>query len=371
MAMKFSDNQDFIQMLKGKQAEILNMTSDGVQETQQFQRLLSLLKSARQKNEECDFKLILISKTDLANLVDDADVKVVSLFNNTTFLTNRKFVVDSTLSINNYDNSAFPVDNNEARRLFTSLSSNDMVVFLVTPDAIINYFIDEKDYGSGLFYSDISLKSYQEKKTIDKLVEVLEAYRIELRQLNTYQKFFVPKSQLRTLRIALGSSLTEQQFLKKYQQLLYNRPEDSFREDLRIFIKKNMRVIVRKESVLEDLDRLDIEMYDEAGRDLYFIEVKWIGDSIHADGNKMGVSYKPLPRIKYDAVVQVIGYIRQLLEQKENIKLGYLAVFDARKESLRDSGEGITVETLTENQKEYFSRFNKLKDFRVINENPR
>ena len=145
-----------------------------------------------------------------------------------------------------------------------------------------------------------------------------------------------------------------------------------------------MKVVVYREVMMEDLDRLDIELLDEKGKDLYFIEIKWVGDSIHADGNQFGTTYNA-NRINPSAVIQVVGYINQLLEEKQNIKIGYyikersfdnkkvgyLLVFDARKEDLVDTGDGVTESVVPEKLRKHYHRYKKLKDFRVININPR
>lgn len=369
---KFSSNQEFKRLLDEKKQDILQRTNDGVQETQQFQRLLSLLSECRRKNKETDFRLIIISKSDLLNLSEDAEVRAAELFRDTRFLTSGTVYVNSALSILNSNNDPFPADNNNARRYFASLSATkDWVIFHVAPNATVNYFIAGKDYENGVFYTLEAQNSYEERKTIDRLQEVLDEYRIYLTRQDAYLKFFVAKSALHALHKLTGSTEKRDVFLAEHKHLLQNKPESRFHEDIRNYIKQHMRVVVSREVVLEDLDRLDIEMTDESGRDLYFIEVKWVGESIGADGSKIGTEYKASPRIKPDAVRQVVGYIAELLKERQNIKIGYLVVFDARKDDLPDTGNGITEADVPEEFREYYPRFVKLKDFRVKNINPR
>lgn len=132
-----------------------------------------------------------------------------------------------------------------------------------------------------------------------------------------------------------------------------------------------MKIVVSREVMLENLDRLDIELTDEAGRDLYLIEIKWVGKSINANGNGYGVEYRATPRINPDAVRQVIGYIDELLKDHQNIKIGYLAVFDTRKDALPDTCEGLTDDVVAEDLRQHFARFKKIPDFKVRNINPR
>ena len=371
--MKFTDNPSFKRLLDEKKQDILQRTSDGVQETPQFQRLRSLLAENRRKNEERDFRLVLICRDDLSALCIDANDRAVELFKSSIFLTNRTVVIDANLNIVNSNNDPFPSDNNDARRYFASLSATDeaVVVFHIAPNATVNYFIDGKDYGDGVFYTLEAQNSYEQLKTIESLPEVLDDYRIALERQNTYLKFFVPKSGLRALHTLVSSDSDEAEFLRNHKHLLNNKPEELFREDIRNYIKEHMRIVVTREVTLEDLDRLDIELTDEVGKDLYFMEIKWVGESIGADGSKMGAKYDAHPRIKPDAVRQVVGYIDELLKEDQNIKLGYLVVFDARKEDLPDTGEGITEDDVPEELRKHLPRFVKLKDFRVKNINPR
>lgn len=370
---KFSNNPTFKQLLDEKKEDILQRANDGVQETNPFQRLISLLAECRRKNKETDFRLVIISKSDLSKLSSDAEVKTANLFKNNIFLTNRIVHVNSDLSIIESNNDQFPANNNDARRLFASLSetNGEWVVFHIAPNATINYFIDGKEYGPGVFYTLEEQNKYEQLRTIEHLQEVLDEYRISLTHQDRYLKFFVTKAGLRALHKLSQSAESQDAFVNSHKHMLNNKPEYLFQEDMRNYIVQHMRVVVSREVVLEDFDRLDIEMTDEGGRELYFIEVKWVGESINANGEQIGTEYKASPRIKPDAVRQVVGYIAELLKERKNIKIGYLAVFDARKDDLQDTGEGITEADVSEELREYYPRFFKLKDFRVKNENPR
>lgn len=371
--MKFTGNPDFKRLLDEKKQDIVQRTSDGVQETIQFQRLRSLLSESRRKNEERDYRLVLISKGNLENLCENAEEKVAELFTNPTFLTNRTLYVDSELTILNNNNDLFPADNNEARRYFALLSATEdaWVVFHIAPNATVNYFINGKDYGDGVFYTLDAQNSYEERKTIEDLQEVLDEYRIKLTHQDTYLKFFVTKAGLRALHTLTKSTENVETFVSNNKHVLNNKPEYLFQNDIRNFIQQHMKVVVSREVMLEDLDRLDIELTDEGGNDLYFIEIKWLGESVNSQGNNISTEYKATPRIKPDAVRQVVGYIDELLKENKNIKFGYLAVFDARKEEFPDSGAEISETDLPEDMRKHYPRFIKLPDFRVKNENPR
>ena len=369
--MEFADNQAFKSYLSDKAKYIYRRTSDGIQDSEQFQRLFSLFAECRRKNPETDYRVLLINKSDLLNLCKDADIRSNALFISKDFLANRTVLIDSNLSVINSSNTPFPSGTNEPRRYLASLAVNDMVVFHVAPNATVNYFIDGEDFGDGIFYTLEEQDRYEELKPIEKLQDVLNDYRVSLTHQDTYLKFFVDKAGLRALHALMKSTETEDAFISKHKHLLKNKPEYLFHEDIRNYIKQHMKVVVYREVMLEDLDRLDIELIDEGGHDLYFIEIKWVGESIGPAGDSIATKYDANTRIKPAAVKQVVEYIDELLKERQNVKYGYLAVFDARKDDLPDTGLGITETDVPEELRKYYPRFKKFDDFRVKNENPR
>lgn len=251
------------------------------------------------------------------------------------------------------------------------MSMDGVVVFMVSPEGIINYFVNGRDGGDSIFYESSALHSFNSKKPISELPRVLEDYRKHLKLRDTYSKFFVEKSHLKSLRADLGSELSDEQFVKANKQLLRNTPEDCFRDDLRMFLKEKLKVFfVQKEVMLESLKRLDIAMIDEDGEGLYFIEIKWVGTSIHKLGKRIGTTYSAKPRIVPEAFIQSAAYITELLAEEKDFKLGYLAVFDAREEELPDTGTDMTIDQIPEKDRASYYRHIKLADFRVINEHP-
>lgn len=369
--MRFIDNYDFLALLNEKKQEIYRITKDGIQETSQFKRLSILLTETRRKYAEKDDRLIIIEKDELLKLCVDADEKVRILFTAPDFLTNRIVYINHDLIIIQKNNDALPSSNIDARHYYENLSKEGFVVFQITTDATLNFFIDGEDFGEGVFYSNDTRRSYEQLKTIDQLEEVLDKYRIHLTQQDTYLKFFVHKYGLLALKKIMDDKSSDKDFVANHKHLLNNKPEELFREDLRFFLKQNMKVHVNREELLDNLDRLDIQLLDEEGRDLYLMEIKWVGESINDKGSGISTRFDAKPRINPDAVEQVLDYIQQLLKEEKNIKYGYLVVFDARKDDQEDTGVGISEETLSEEKRKYYHRFKKFNDFRVKNINPR
>ncbi len=370
MKTKFSQNANFKDLLKRNRNVISDTRLNGLETTDKFKLMQSLIKAMSDNYPNNSIKFIVISEEDLQNLTNNADSAIDQLFKEPSFVQNCHIVIDSNFMIQEVNNDHHE-DNNETRRIFTQMSKDGVVVFMVLPDGIINYFVDGRDGGDSIFYENSTLHSFNRKKPISELKSVLEEYRKHLKFRNTYSKFFVEKSHLRSLRTDLKSGLSEEQFIKANKQLLRNAPEDCFRDDLRMFLKENLKVFfVQKEVMLESLNRLDIAMIDEDGMGLYFIEVKWVGTSIHQLGKKIGTTYNAKPRIVPDAFKQSIAYITELLSEEKDFKSGYLAVFDARDEELPDTGADMTIDQIPEKDRSSYYRCIKLDDFRVINEHP-
>lgn len=371
MKTRFSQNANFKDLLKCNQNAIVSAALNGLEANDNFKLILSLIKAMCDKYKDNSFKYIVISEEDLKNLTNNADSAIELLFTAPSFIQNRHIIIDSNFNIKEVNNDLYN-NNNETRRMFTQMSKDDgVVIFMVSPEGIINYFVNGRDGGDSIFYESSTLHSFISKKPISELKNVLEEYRKRLKIRDTYSKFFVEKSHLRSLRTDLKSVLSEEQFIKANKQLLRNTPEDCFRDDLRLYLKEKLNIFfVPKEGMLENLKRLDIVMLDEDGQVLYFIEVKWVGTSIHPLGKKIGITYDAKPRIVPDAFKQSTAYINELLTENIDIKLGYLAVFDARNEDLPDTGKEMSIDLIPEEHRTAYSRHIKLDDFRVINEHP-
>lgn len=371
MKTRFSQNENFKDLLKRNEAIIVDVASNGLESYEKFKQMLSLIKAMRDKYKDNSFKYIIISEDDLLKLTDNANISINSLFINPVFVQNRHIVIDSGFNILEANNDSHHHNNNETRRLFTEMSKSGVVIFMLTSEGVINYFVDGHDGGDSIFYESSTLHSFIQKKTISDLPNVLNEYRHTLKYRNTYSKFFVEKSHLKSLKVDLASPLSDEKFIDAHKHLLRNCPEDCFRDDLRSFLKNKLNIFfVPKEGMLESLKRLDIVMLDEDGQGLYFIEVKWVGTSIHPSGKSIGTRYDAKGRIVPDAFQQSIGYITELLTENIDVKLGYLAVFDARRENLPDTGIGMTIDLIPEKDKSSFHRLKKIDDFRVINEHP-
>lgn len=352
-----------------KKNELNRRTSDGVHSSLTFKKVRTLLGGYNQARPVTGFIFVVIDpkEIDLIDLtfeqgVYDAIDGCISSFHNL-------IRINHDLSSVSYETMG-EADSNEVRRICTELSK-DFCVFVLSKDPI-HYFVEGDDVGELLFFTPQDQERFNEKLDISQLVELFDEYRVHLSKRDTYTKFFVSSSAKKGLHKHINAitPIDEKQFLIEYQHLLENKPEDRFREDLRFYLSIRIKgtVDIQKERILENFQRTDIFIRDEFG-DLYLIEVKWVGTSIHAQGDRVGTSYGA-NEINPAAITQTIGYLVELFKHKKRVKLGYLVVFDARSNGDPDTYQGFDEKVLTEDQKFHFPRFHKINDFIVSNSHP-
>ncbi|WP_281310746.1 hypothetical protein [Flavobacterium flavigenum] len=360
-------------LIREKKEQIYKRTGDDFSENDNFKKLLVVLHSYRNNNIfQKEYKTILIKKIEIENLSTDIAVKVDLCLKGIDAVASNHLVIDRNAYLISSENSTYS-NGTEARKTYLELSK-DYCVFFINPSGI-HYFIDGIDVGDTIFFTPQDYDRFSELKDVNKIIEVLDEYRKNLELRDVYRKFFVLNTGKRALHqhLAKGSATEKsyEDFLLKNQQLLNNVPEDIFREDLRLFLKTKLNAkVLGKELVLENFKRLDIFIYDEYG-DLYFLEVKWVGISIHRTGQKITTEYTASD-INPNAVIQTLGYLKELNEKKERIKMGYLAVFDARKNNVTatDTVAHFDDSVLAVDLQPYYRRFFKIPDFKVINKHP-
>lgn len=359
----------FKQFLKQKESQIHIRTESGIQDSNKFKNLHRCLVSYHSERPINDFTALLISKEDIQNLAEDYSEKLFKNLDSDNCVINNHLLFDSNLDVIKVERTEIK-DNNDARKYYLELSK-EICVFLINPKGV-HYFLEGKDIGEAIFFTPDALKSYNELKDITKILEIFDEYRQHLKIRDSYSKFFVPNSSKKSLCKHLNNAASNADydiFLNENKQLLNNKPEDRFREDLRIFLEKNLKAnFLTKEFILANFKRLDIYISDDFG-EYYLIEVKWVGISIHSNGQSIGTPYKAND-INPAAVLQSVNYIKQLNDESKNIKLGYLAVFDARYTDLPDTLNGFDESIIDESLGKFYPRFKKIPDFKVINHHP-
>ncbi|WP_316795208.1 hypothetical protein [Pedobacter agri] len=368
MDFNFKDNQKFLNLLKSKEKEILEKTSDNIQDSDGFKIVFAGLKSMLKNNDFHGSKLICIAEDDILAVQIEEISAFDDLFANKDFTYHHRVVLDRELKFLEGERVKLPEDSNYARKTFSELSAQgNMVVFLLLKGKI-NYFIKGKDKSESLFFSLADVNNYNKKKEISEINEVLAQYQEQLKDRKNYCKFFIELSHLKSLHVDLKSTQELYDFTTENKDVLRNKPEDTFRDDLREFLKFNLRISQIKEYLLENMQRLDIYIYDDFG-EVYLIEVKWVGRSIHRNGKKIGTAFGEKD-INPDAFKQTLNYLDLLAQKGQNIVRAYLVVFDARKDDLQDTGSNLNHQILSLVEKRQLRKFEKMKDLRVRNIHP-
>lgn len=375
MQLDFS-SQDFSRKIKEIKRKHNITLFSGIAGSDEFVNLKSQFTSYISKNGINESKVLLIKSEQIKLMSGDISFLINQLFSSEVFVSYKQITINCNCEIINVGKVELPTNSDECRMVLEGLASDDYVVFYLSYTGLIPYFIDGKKYGSDRFTTDADLQRYYERKSVDDLETVIEDYRKTLMKRNVYQKFFEPKSHHVLVYSTIfndKNKVTETDYLKRNSQVLINKPEDSFREDLRCYLSSNLRdVIVQKEIYLDNERRLDIAIFNGDGNEILFIEVKWVGSSIVAKGTEGRTTFRESD-ICPAAMNQTLDYIRELTMTKKhgNVRLGYLAVFDARDQNLPDTGLNMSPNMATLDNKCYFPYFKKIKDFRVINYIPR
>lgn len=367
MNFNFENNTDFLSLIKKQESLIIDKTTDNIQESDGFKILLAGLKSMVKTNAFNGAKIIIINETEVINLRLSDIIDFNTLFSDKNFAYNQLIYIDKKLNIINSERKELPTNSSDARKMYSSISKKGEVVFLLLKDKI-NYFIKGEEKAESPFFSLADVNKYDEKKSINQIDDVFLEYQEAIRERKHYCKFFIELSHLKSLHVDLESKDILKDFIIQNKHVLRNKPEDTFRDDLRSFLNIKLKIAQVKEFLLENMRRLDIYLYDEFG-EIYLIEVKWVGNSVHASGKSFGTSYNSKD-INPNAFYQTLDYLEELGNKGENIVRAFLVVFDARKDDLEDTGNNFDTTKLTEVQSKNYRKFEKIKDLRVINSHP-
>lgn len=369
MDFNFKNNTDFLNLLKAKENQILERTTDEIQESEGFKAIRAGLKSMIKNNAFNGARLILFKEDDIIKLRLENLGDFNQLFSSDDFTYHQKLELNGSLNTISKERVELIKDGNKARKEYSEISKNNYVVFLLLKNNL-NYFIKGDDESESIFFSLEDLNRFNERKSINEINEVLTEYQISLeKNQNHYKKFFIELSHLKSLHTDLGSTSELKEFIKHNCHLVRNKPENTFRDDLHNFLSFNLRVSQVKEFLLDNKKRLDIYLYDEFG-EVYLVEVKWVGISVHQDGKKIATRGFEAKDITPDAINQTLNYLDELDKMKQNIVRAYLVVFDARKENLPDTGDNFDSSKLDAIQQRHYPKFMKIKDLRVINYHP-
>ncbi|MEX0597319.1 MAG: hypothetical protein WD512_12565 [Candidatus Paceibacterota bacterium] len=376
-----NDFEGLKELLDQKQAAIKKRTTTGIHEESNFKRLLAACNSYRDKRPHTGIISLIMSvesikishSSSVETLYSSLDECVHKACNHVSIDEEFNFTSSEKIHTSN---------SNEIKEVYRELSKDGYCVIVIGAE-LTSYLIDGDFVGEAIFFTKEDLESFEKRKDVTDLIELFEDYRKHVKIRPVYQNFFVSNSGKKALFSHLindgqmpdpgnkdNYKKSEKEFLDKYKNLLENKPEDRFRENLRKYLEANLKgtISVTKEHILENFKRIDIFINDEFG-DLYLIEVKWIGLSIHASGKKLGTEYNPSD-INPEAIKQTILYLSELFENKKDIKIGYLVVFDAREGETEDSVPNFNELSFPDQLEKFSYRFKKIPDIKVLNKHP-
>ena len=108
---------------------------------------------------------------------------------------------------------------------------------------------------------------------------------------------------------------------------------------------------------------------DKIEKAIYIIEVKWLGQAISPEGVGPGTTYSQA-HIVPEAFNQTLDYIRLLTGDGRDVKKGYLVVFDARAGIHAETGDFMSADDYSEENRGYIRKFVKVQDIKVKNTRP-
>ena len=162
MGLDNFDGEDFKSFIKDNAEQINARTIGGIQETDNFKIIRSLLNTYASNNAITDFTLVLLSEDDIKNLSDGINEKVERTLLSEEAIKNNYLLINKDFDLVNSSRESFPDDNEKAREFFAGLSSEKkLCVFLVSPEGV-NYFVEGKSSGEAIFYNSKAYRSYKE-----------------------------------------------------------------------------------------------------------------------------------------------------------------------------------------------------------------
>lgn len=123
------------------------------------------------------------------------------------------------------------------------------------------------------------------------------------------------------------------------RHLLRNKPEVTMRQSLAQHLRSSLRahelVEVREEQNVDETHPVDIKVTWSLTNRIGLIEIKWLGDSVNAEGSAISTTYRDARAC--EGSQQLANYLDQNISRApEHITRGYLVVFDARRRGLND-----------------------------------
>lgn len=319
--------------------------------------VLEIIEKYRNKTRPLPPFCLIITNDDLNKMdIDLLNNKLAEILS-PVIQTNNHIILNHNINIVQNTREVFTT-NAEAKQRYLLISQKECCVFFISDEGT-HIFVKGEEIGNNNFFTGNTLGMFIKKKDVSDLEEVLNEYKAELKKTKRYYKFFVP---LGLLKRVYGQEYT------KNKNLLLNKPERHFRDDLKDFLQEKIdrTFNFNREVLLDSNQRLDINTEDKDGNH-YFLEIKWIGKSIHANCEKEGTCYNEVD-IKKFAIKQTLEYIKELQSSNKYVKLGWLTIFDARQK--KEPLDFSNYDHIDDDLKRNLHLFRIISDLAIDNINP-
>ncbi len=130
--------------------------------------------------------------------------------------------------------------------------------------------------------------------------------------------------------------------------LLANKPEQTMRRSLAQYLKSTLRdheaIEVREEQIVDESHPVDIKVTWSMPHRLALIEIKWLGNCVNAAGDTISTTSYRDARAR-EGAQQLVEYLDENRPHAPtHVTVGYLVVFDARRDGIRDIGSEESVD---------------------------
>lgn len=119
--------------------------------------------------------------------------------------------------------------------------------------------------------------------------------------------------------------------------LLVNKPEKIMRGSLAQHLETTLRdhAEVREEQNVSETQPIDIKVKWSLSAQLSLIEIKWLGQSVDADGTKLATAYSA-PKRPREGAKQLADYLEENKQRTPELETeGYLVIYDGRRDNIK------------------------------------
>jgi hypothetical protein len=142
--------EDFTSLIRKNEYKIIKRGTSGINENDNFKRLLASLKTYQNNHPVTGFLAILIDYGEIENLYEKIIDNINIQLGTVRLATNNHIIVDRNFDVILSERKLL-TNGNDVRRIYTEIS-NEYCVFHISNQGV-HYFIYGYDVGDSIFYS--------------------------------------------------------------------------------------------------------------------------------------------------------------------------------------------------------------------------